>query len=38
MQYLHKRKIQFFITIDNVFISRGLEVKIRGFEKAYTIL
>ena len=36
MQYLHKRKVGYFIHIDNVFITRGLELKIRGFEKAFT--
>lgn len=37
VQYLHKKKIGYFIHIDNVLITRGLEIRVRGFEKAYNV-
>ena len=35
--HLHKRKIAFFIQTDNLFITRGLEVRVRGFKNAYKV-
>lgn len=31
VQYLHKKKVGYFIHIDNMFITRGLEIRVRGF-------
>ena len=36
-QYLHKLNIVFFLQPDNIFITRGLEVKIRGFRRSYRV-
>lgn len=30
-QYLHKQNVGYFIQIENIFITKGLEVRIRGF-------
>jgi len=30
-QYLHKRNIGYFIEMENIYITRGLEVRIKGF-------
>lgn len=38
MQYLHKRNIGYFIEVDNIYITRGLEVRIRGFKASYQVV
>ncbi len=37
MQYLHKLSIAYYIEADNLYITRGLEVRIRGFYRSYKV-
>jgi hypothetical protein len=37
MQYLHKLNIGYFIHFDNLFVTRGLEIRVRGFKRAYKV-
>ena len=36
-QYLHKLNIVYFLQPENIFITRGLEVKIRGLRRSYRV-
>jgi len=38
MQSLHKLNICYYIELDNIFITRDLEVKIRGFKNSYQVV
>ena len=38
LQYLHKQGIAYFIEPENIFVTKGIEVKIRGFYRSYEVM
>ncbi len=37
MQYLHKKNIGYFIELQNIYVERKMQVKVRNFTKAYIV-
>ena len=37
MQYMHKKGVIYFIQLDNIFVTRGLDVRVRGLYRSFKV-
>ena len=37
VQYLHNKRVAYFVQLENIFVSKALEIKIRGLYRSYRV-
>jgi hypothetical protein len=37
LQFFHKQGLAYFVQLDNLFVTRGVEVRVRGFARSHRV-